>query len=207
MSIQQQQEQLTLECFICKKPITLRGYFYIVDDKIRYFHGYHDEKTIDNLALLRNCKTCGKKFKYELFNNRTRQKRLYCSRKCSNQSKAIYPKRKVDISCYSCKKEFSITLSALAKRKRHSKSGFLYCSKSCARSVQPDRYEKFYWCDLCNKWVLHDDARIKKKGEKNPSTGYRLKKDHYFCPKCNDELRTSKKHKKERKNIKKVLTP
>lgn len=110
---------------------------------------------------------------------------FFCSKKCADAEK----KRKKKLICPVCGKTFE-NRNSIKNRK--------YCSKACGRKVQPDWYEKFYWCNLCNKWIPQEDSRVRKKGEKNPSR-YRLKKDHYFCPRCNNELRTSKKFNKEKK--------
>jgi hypothetical protein len=108
----------------------------------------------------------------------------------SSRRKAKQVKNKISVNCSFCQDEFSVWKSKflLAQRKFH---GNLYCSRDCSRKAQPALYDKFNWCDLCNKWILKEESVF----NLSFKIRYKKKKNHHcYCPRCNNELRTSKKY-------------
>ena len=117
--------------------------------------------------------------------------KFFCSKKCSDYAK----KNKRKIICKTCGKSF-INLYSIKNRK--------YCSKPCSRKDQPDRYKVFNWCTMCNLWIKKKESIMKPAGT-TTNLGYQTKRNNYFCPICNNRLRTGSPYKKKKKkNNKKI---
>jgi hypothetical protein len=70
-----------------------------------------------------------------------------------------------------------------------------YCSRDCYNEDRKSKYKKYYYCAKC-KWIPHNKAVFKPKGSilrYNITTTYSTKKDGYYCPKCNLNLRIKKR--------------
>ena len=111
--------------------------------------------------------------------------KFFCSNRCLKNEITRLKKRK----CNNCGKSFN-NYNSVKDRK--------YCSKKCSRAVQSDWYDIYNWCDCCNAWIPKEESKLVPAGSILAAHRYlyKRKKDHYFCPKCNNELRTSKKYKK-----------
>lgn len=70
-----------------------------------------------------------------------------------------------------------------------------YCSRDCYNEDRKSKYKKYYFCTKC-KWIPKSKAVFRPKGSVlryNITTKYSTKKDGYYCPKCNLNLRLKKR--------------
>ncbi len=101
---------------------------------------------------------------------------------------------RVRLYCDYCDKEFTRHRYHLLKcdAKFNSRN---YCSRKCYNLNRDSMYKKYYYCAKC-KWIPHKEAVFKPKGSilrYNVTTTYSTKKDGYYCPKCNQNLRIKKR--------------
>lgn len=212
--LQQQQEQqdiiindnrTTIKCEYCHKQMDKRGYFYIIDNIIRFFHKAYckylyelrlkrRQQKIRNIEnRLVNCLTCSATFDPV----KTRKKK-YCSPQCSYKNR---PKKKNNVMmvCHYCHYHFEVLPSVAKARRNASKNGLFYCSNKCWRDDQSWIYKDHFWCGIC-KWVKNEDAILKPRGSISPWGYYIRKRDNYYCKNCDTLLIKKKTKRKKNKN-------
>ncbi len=99
------------------------------------------------------CKFCGNEFVRRLKPYLGRPPKLYCSIKCSGESK----RNRVTIACYVCNKEVERTKSKIDS----SKNGVFFCGRECkdfaqsiegdCKAIQPEHYKGGIWIDYRKK--------------------------------------------------------
>ena len=113
----------------------------------------------------------------------------------SSAEKTTIPS-KVTLYCDYCNKEFTRPRCQLLKS--DSKFGSRnYCSRPCFAKCRPKRYDKFRYCNECNKWIPIKDILLKL-----------IKNIEYsHCPKCKSKVRKNSikpKFNHSRRNIKRI---
>lgn len=151
----------------------------------------------------RYCQICN-----TLFYQYPSVKQKFCSQKCNglHHSKiGKYNNETKTIECTRCSKVFE---ASMYRYRTNTKNGHRnYCSFACSQKKKGDYifYKHSYLCLKCSKWIKKENAIVKRKGIDKGfyNKEYTLKQDHYYCPKCNEELRTDRRYKKikERKYI------
>lgn len=158
-------------------------------------------------TVLQNIKKCecGKEFETDMTDIISGRK--YCSKQCATKYKR--KGNQILIKCSHCFKAFKVFLFELKGRLKNYKK--LYCSRRCCGNARKgksrQKYENHYWCSECG-WIPKKDSILKEAGtlvikryvyhsEFKSSRGidtqkYILKRDMYYCPKCNLKLRLQK---------------
>jgi len=140
-----------------------------------------------------NCKICG-----NIFYKRPSSKQKFCSLLCSNSRF----KNSVELFCDFCNKEFSRPTSKL----KNSKSGLVFCSRSCKQeaqvmgdsrfdSIRPDHYgtgESTYrtralkeYGERCNRCAYSSYVEILQVHHKDKNrTNGSIENLEVLCPNC-----------------------
>lgn len=95
------------------------------------------------------------------------------------------------VTCARCSKQ--VTIYPSEYKKIISKKWKFYCSNKCQYRQKGDfsLYDKYNFCDKCEKWILKEDSILRKKGSKGVNSWYTTKMNIYRCPQCNNRLRVN----------------
>lgn len=113
-----------------------------------------EQLTKQNNILIRNCEYCQKEFIVKNKLSKTR----FCSMQCVGKS------QRKDHVCIGC----GITFQNYNTRHLNRSSNPKFCTRKCyhenmslcINKKSNYRYDKFYYCDHCEKWILQKDSII-----------------------------------------------